>query len=179
MDIPTNPLSTFYRHPDILLSILQWLDIKQRIYLLRCNKELQGIIFDETKDLDWKIRKSRYLIYSVDLKSSLKQVKHFEQQANLPKIQNATIPSSVVGLSMWSGESLHVEPLPWDSNTVLACCNSKLQVVHFTNNRCTIHTSSCPLRAIFFSNAKFWPKTGWPEKIRTRSFVSFSNRVLN
>lgn len=153
MDIPTNPLSTFYRHPDILLSILQWLDIKQRIYLLRCNKELQGVIFDETKDLDWKIRKSRYLIYSVDLKSSLKQVKHFEQQANLPKIQNATIPSSVVGLSMWSGESLHVEPLPWDSNTVLAYCNSKLQVVHFTNNRCTIqeHSFSATIHAFCFN----------------------------
>lgn len=139
MDIPTNPLSTFYRHPDILLSILQWLDIKQRIYLLRCNKELQGIIFDETKDLDWKIRKSRYVIYSVDLKSSLKQVKHFEQQANLPKIQNATIPSSLLDYNKWMGKSLPIEPLPWDSNTILAFCHDKLQVVHFGLHRCTVH----------------------------------------
>jgi hypothetical protein len=137
-----NPLSTFYRHPDVLSSILYWLNIQQRISLFRSSKELQGIIFNETKDLDWKVRKSKYSVYSADLKSSLKQIKHFEQQINLPNIQNASIPSAVLDLGFWSGESLHIEPLPWDSNTVLAFSAKKIQVVHFGVNRCTVREHS-------------------------------------
>lgn len=143
----TNPWSTFFRYTDALSSVLQWVDIKSRICLSSCSKELHNTIFNETKDLDWKIRKSKYLIYSEDLVSSLKQIQRFEKQKDLPNIKNATIPSKVVGIygfRGWEGESQPIEPLPWDTNTAVAFCEDKLQVIHFGNNCCIVREHAFP-----------------------------------